>query len=81
MKPRSYDVLLLVAGFLVCWQILYWLVGADVVSSPSSTILRAIALLQTRNFWNDADKHRRRVCLCLRHWGCRRHGPGAAARA
>ena len=55
MKPRGYDALLLAVGFLFCWQFIYWLVGADVVSSPSDTILRAVALLQTRNFLNDAE--------------------------
>jgi NitT/TauT family transport system permease protein len=54
MKPQKYDALLLAAGFLVCWEILYLLVGEDVVSSPSATILRAVALLQTQNFWRDA---------------------------
>jgi NitT/TauT family transport system permease protein len=54
MKPRSYDALLLATGFLVCWQIMYWLVGADVVSSPSDTISRSLALLRTQNFWHDA---------------------------
>jgi NitT/TauT family transport system permease protein len=54
MKPRSTDALLLAVGFLVCWQVLYWLVGEDVVSAPSSTIARAIALLRTQNFWHDA---------------------------
>jgi NitT/TauT family transport system permease protein len=54
MKPRAYDAVLLTAGFLVCWQLVYWLAGADVVSSPLDTIVRAAALLQGRNFWNDA---------------------------
>jgi NitT/TauT family transport system permease protein len=54
MKPRACDVLLLAAGFLVCWQLLYWAVGADVVSSPFATLARAAALMDRRNFWNDA---------------------------
>lgn len=54
MKPRGYDAPLLVAGFLICWQITYWLVGPDVVSSPAKTLSRTIELLQTRNFWLDA---------------------------
>jgi NitT/TauT family transport system permease protein len=54
MKPRAYDAALLTAGFLVCWQLVYWLAGADVVSSPLETIARAAALLHMRNFWNDA---------------------------
>lgn len=55
MKPQRYDALLLAAGFLACWEILYLLVGEDVVSSPSATILRAASLLQTHNFWRDAE--------------------------
>jgi NitT/TauT family transport system permease protein len=54
VKPRGTDALLLAVGFLVCWQVLYWVVGEDVVSAPSSTIARAIALLRTQNFWHDA---------------------------
>jgi NitT/TauT family transport system permease protein len=53
MKPRAYDVALLTGGFLVCWQFVYWLAGADVVSSPLDTITRAATLLHGRNFWND----------------------------
>lgn len=55
MKPRICDALLLAVGSLTCWEILYLLVGVDVVSSPSATIMRAAALLQTQNFWRDAE--------------------------
>lgn len=55
MKPRICDALLLAVGSLACWEILYLLVGVDVVSSPSATIMRAAALLQTQNFWRDAE--------------------------
>jgi NitT/TauT family transport system permease protein len=54
MKSRRYDALLLAAGFVACWEFLYLLTGADVVSSPLATILRAGALVQTENFWHDA---------------------------
>lgn len=54
MTPRKYDAVLLIAGFLAGWEVLYLLVGADVVSSPSATIVRAVALLRTPNFWRDA---------------------------
>jgi len=54
MKPQTYDALLLVAGFLVCWHLLYMLVGADVVSAPAATLWRAAALLRTEDFWHDA---------------------------
>ncbi len=55
MKPQKYDVLLLAVGFLVCWEGLYSLVGADVVSSPAGTITRALSLLQRPTFWRDAS--------------------------
>lgn len=55
MNAQRYDALLLVAGFLACWEILYLLVGADVVSSPSATIFRAASLLRTQNFWHDVE--------------------------
>jgi NitT/TauT family transport system permease protein len=54
MKPQKYDTLLLVAGFLVCWQVLYMLAGPDVVSAPMATLMRAAALLRTDDFWHDA---------------------------
>jgi NitT/TauT family transport system permease protein len=54
MKPRAYDAALLAVAILVCWQLVYWLTGADVVSPPLETLARAAALLHTRNFWNDA---------------------------
>jgi NitT/TauT family transport system permease protein len=54
MKSHRYDILLLAVGSLLCWEILYLLAGEDVVSSPSATIMRAVALLQTHNFWRDA---------------------------
>ena len=78
MKPHGYDALLLAAGFLVCWQILYWLVGADVVSSPSDTLLRAVALLQDAEFLARRGEHRHRVRLRLRHRYCRRHAARTA---
>jgi NitT/TauT family transport system permease protein len=55
MKPERYDAVLLAVGFLACWEILYLLVGPDVVSSPSATIVRAASLLHTQNFWRDAE--------------------------
>jgi NitT/TauT family transport system permease protein len=54
MRARGIDAALLAAGFLACWQIVYWLAGADVVSSPFATLARATALLHSGNFWHDA---------------------------
>jgi len=53
VKARAIDAALLAAGFLAGWQLLYWLVGADVVSSPLATLSRAVTLLQSQNFWHD----------------------------
>jgi len=54
MRAERYDAALLAIGFLACWQIVYALVGADVVSSPLATLTRAAALLHSGNFWHDA---------------------------
>lgn len=54
MKLRNYDALLLLAGFLACWEIVYLFAGSDVVSSPAATVARALSLLRTQNFWRDA---------------------------
>jgi NitT/TauT family transport system permease protein len=54
MKPQKYDALLLLAGFLACWEIVYLVAGPDVVSAPLATIARALSLLRTQNFWRDA---------------------------
>ena len=55
MRSGKYDAVLLAVGFLACWEILFLLVGPDVVSSPSATIMRAASLLQTQNFWRDTE--------------------------
>ena len=54
MKPQKYDALLLLAGFLACWEMVYLVAGPDVVSAPVATIARALSLLRTQNFWRDA---------------------------
>lgn len=54
MRPQTYDALLLVVGALVGWQLLYMVVGPDVVSAPLATLMRAGALLRTEDFWHDA---------------------------
>ena len=54
MKAERYDAALLVAVFLACWQIVFWLTGPDVVSSPLATLTRAATLLHSGNFWHDA---------------------------
>jgi len=54
MRARRLDNVLVLAGLLIIWQGVYTLVGAEVVPSPSSAIARAVALLQSANFWKDA---------------------------
>jgi NitT/TauT family transport system permease protein len=54
MKAQKYDALLLLVGFIACWEIVYLLAGPDVVSAPVATIARALSLLRTQNFWRDA---------------------------
>lgn len=54
MNARGLDAALLAAGLLIGWQIVYWLTGADVVSSPLATLARAATLLHSENFWHDA---------------------------
>jgi NitT/TauT family transport system permease protein len=55
MKSKLLDFLLTGFAFLLLWQALYWLVGANIVSSPAHTLARAATLLGTRTFWGHAD--------------------------
>jgi NitT/TauT family transport system permease protein len=55
MKSRSFDYCLLVACFLLLWQLVHWAVGSNVISSPWATIVRAFELLQSGDFWQHAD--------------------------
>ena len=54
MRSRSADVAALIVGLLLIWQLLSFSVGEYIVSSPFTTILRAVELLQTRSFWEHA---------------------------
>jgi NitT/TauT family transport system permease protein len=55
MRSTRFDYALLVACFLAFWQLLHWVVGPDVVSSPWATIARAIELLDTPTFWGHVN--------------------------
>jgi NitT/TauT family transport system permease protein len=55
MTSRRLDYGFLVAGTLVLWQLVHWAAGADVVSSPWATIVRAIQLLGTAAFWGHVN--------------------------
>ena len=54
MKTRPADIVALIAALLLGWQVLSLAVGENIVSSPATTILRAVELLQTRSFWGHA---------------------------
>jgi len=54
MKVEGRDVLLLAVAWFAGWELLFLVVGADVVSSPAATLLRAATLLHSQNFWHDA---------------------------
>lgn len=54
MKSEKLDSGALAVGLLLLWQLLYWLVGPDVLSSPAATLFRAVELLQTKGFWEHA---------------------------
>jgi NitT/TauT family transport system permease protein len=54
MKSTRADHLLLLAGALALWQLVQWVVGPDVLSSPWATIVRAGELMATRTFWDHA---------------------------
>ncbi len=55
MKSRALDMVLLTGALLVVWQLLSLAVGQYIIAPPFSTITRAVALLQTRDFWNHAS--------------------------
>jgi NitT/TauT family transport system permease protein len=54
MKSRVVETVALVAGLLAAWQLLSLAVGEYIVSSPATTILRAVELLQSKSFWGHA---------------------------
>jgi NitT/TauT family transport system permease protein len=54
MKTRTIDVVVLIVALLAVWQLFSVAVGENIVSRPSTTILRAIELLGSRTFWEHA---------------------------
>jgi NitT/TauT family transport system permease protein len=50
-RRRAADVALLTGGILVTWQILFWLVGANALASPSETLRFAYQLLASPSFY------------------------------
>lgn len=55
MKSNRFDYGVLLLAFLAFWQLLYWAVGSNVLSSPWATIARAVELLGTPVFWGHID--------------------------
>jgi NitT/TauT family transport system permease protein len=53
VKTRHLDTVLLLLCLGLGWEVVYVMVGADVVPSPITTVQRAGGLLQTANFWKD----------------------------
>jgi NitT/TauT family transport system permease protein len=51
MKSTKLDFIILVCGMLLLWQMAYIAVGANVLSSPLTTSLRAGELLGDERFW------------------------------
>jgi NitT/TauT family transport system permease protein len=54
MKSRAVDVVVLIAVLLAAWQLLSMAVGENVISRPMTTILRALELLGSPDFWGHA---------------------------
>jgi NitT/TauT family transport system permease protein len=54
VKAARLDTVLLAVALVLAWEGLYLLVGSDIVSSPAATIVRALQLLRTQTFWEDA---------------------------
>lgn len=45
------DSLLVVVALLAIWQCLHWFAGDIAIASPAATVLRAVALLASEQFW------------------------------
>ena len=54
MKTRAVDVATLIAVLLVLWQFLSLAVGAHIFPAPLTTIVRAVELLGSADFWAHA---------------------------
>jgi NitT/TauT family transport system permease protein len=54
MKSNKLDQLLLVVAICAVWQLLYLAAGPNVISSPTDTLTRAVELLRTSAFWDNA---------------------------
>ena len=48
---RAADSLLLIAGIVALWQVLFWLAGDIALTSPASTVAHLWKLIGTTRFW------------------------------
>jgi len=55
VKSSRFDYLVFAGGLLMLWQLTYYAVGAEIVSSPFATIRRALELVLTNAFWVHAE--------------------------
>ena len=59
------NTLVLIAGLLVFWQLMYWVVGDVAMRSPWQTIRYTIRLAQTELFWEHLDNTLRAFAFAL----------------
>ena len=59
------NTLILIAGLLFAWQIVYWIVGDVAMRSPWQTFRYTIELAQTELFWVHLENTMRAFALAL----------------
>ena len=59
------NTVILIAGLLVVWQIVYWIIGDVAMRSPWQTFRYTIKLAQTELFWVHLDNTMRAFALAL----------------
>jgi NitT/TauT family transport system permease protein len=50
------DFLILFAGLIAVWQVLHWMTGETVVTSPVQTVARLSALMGSGGFWGHVEE-------------------------
>jgi len=59
------NTLILIAGLLVVWQVVYWIIGDVAMRTPWQTVRYTIRLAQTELFWVHLDNTMRAFALAL----------------
>ena len=54
MNQRAIDLALLLVGLLLTWQVLSLIVGDSAVTTPAETLVHAVGMLRTKDFWRHA---------------------------